>query len=640
MKQFRANNLTSIYGEKTLLDHISFLIETGDRVGVIGVNGSGKTTLLNAISGLTPADSGDLEMPNDYTIGYLQQDPDLDDDKKVMDAVFSGAQPVFQLIRDYESALEAYAANPEDAKIEQRFTKLQAQMDQDDAWLAESEVKSILTQLHLPDLDMKVSQLSGGQKKRVGLAQVLIQAPDLLLLDEPTNHLDFDSIAWLEKYLSEYRGAVMTVTHDRYFLDHVTNRIFELSFGQLYEYTGNYQDFVQAKAERVAASKVADHKNEQLYKKELAWMKTGAKARSTKQKARENRFAEIADQRGTLQLDDEVEVSLGQSRLGKKVINVEQADLAFDDRVILNDFNELIQANERIGITGPNGTGKSTLLNVIAGRQELDSGVVEIGETVKMAFYTQQTEPIPEDKRVIEYLSDVAEAIVDQAGNRVSVSDLLEQFLFPSMMHGTLIRKLSGGEKRRLYLLKLLMQSPNVLLLDEPTNDLDIGTLTVLEDYLHQFVGTVITVSHDRYFLDKVADKLLILHGQGEITRYAGLFSDYLAQYGAPTIENAPSKQQHDTEAQVDASASSVETPIVERPKKKKLTWSEKQEWETIEDDIAKLEAQVEKIEADMIENGADFSQLSILQHDLEETNQALEDKMNRWEELSERVED
>lgn len=637
MKQFRAENLTSIYGEKTLLDHVSFLVETGDRIGVIGVNGSGKTTLLNAVSGAVPADSGTIETPNDYSIGYLKQDPDLDEDKKVLDAIFSGAQPVFQLIRDYEAALEAYSAHPEDSKAEQRFTKLQSQMDQDDAWLAESEVKSILTQLHLPDLDLKVSQLSGGQKKRVGLAQVLIQAPDLLLLDEPTNHLDFDSIAWLEKYLSEYRGAVMTVTHDRYFLDHVTNRIFELSFGHLYEYTGNYQAFVQAKAERVAASKVADHKNEQMYKKELAWMKTGAKARSTKQKARENRFSELADQRGTLQLDDEVEVSLGQSRLGKKVINVEHADLAFDGRVILNDFNELIQANERIGITGPNGTGKSTLLNVIAGRQKLDSGIVEIGETVKMAFYTQQTEPIPEDKRVIEYLSDVAEAIVDQDGNRVSVSDLLEQFLFPSMMHGTLIRKLSGGEKRRLYLLKLLMQTPNVLLLDEPTNDLDISTLTVLEDYLQKFVGTVITVSHDRYFLDKVADKLLILHGGGEISRYNGLFSDYLKQYGAPTLENAPSRQKVETpqkEAKVNPA------PEADKPKKKKLTWAEKKEWETIEDEIAQLETKVTELETAMVENGADFSKLSILQHDFDETNQSLEAKMNRWEELSERIED
>lgn len=636
MKQLRAIDLTSIYGEKTLLDHVSFLIETGDRVGVIGVNGSGKTTLLNAISDVVPADSGIIETPNDYTIGYLSQNPVLDDDKDVLEAIFAGAQPVFQLIRDYEDALEAYAAHPEDEKVIANYTKLQARMDQEEAWLAESEVKAILTQLHLPDFKLKVSQLSGGQRKRVGLAQVLIQAPDLLLLDEPTNHLDFDSIEWLEKYLASYNGAVMTVTHDRYFLDNVTNRIFELAFGQLYEYKGNYEAFVSAKAERVAAQKTADHKNEQLYKQELAWMKAGARARSTKQTARQNRFADIEAQRGTLQVDEDVEVSIGQSRLGKKVINIEDANLVFDERIILKDFNELVQANERIGITGPNGTGKSTLLKVIAEQQALDSGIVEIGETVKMAFYTQTTEPIPENKRVFEYLTDVAEAITDRNGTRVSVSELLEQFLFPSFMHGTLIHKLSGGEKRRLFLLKLLMQEPNVLLLDEPTNDLDIGTLTVLENYLQHFAGTVITVSHDRYFLDKVAQKLLVFHGQGEISRFAGLFSDYLARFGAPTIENAPSKL---------AEAAVVkETPVVaEAPvateKKKKFTWAEKQEWATIEDDIAALEEKVSELEAAMIENGADFGKLSDLQREFDATNTALEDKMLRWEELSERAE-
>ncbi|AIM63000.1 ABC-F family ATP-binding cassette domain-containing protein [Weissella ceti] len=636
MKQLRAIDLTSIYGEKTLLDHVSFLIETGDRVGVIGVNGSGKTTLMNAISDVVPADSGMIDTPNDYTIGYLAQEPILDDEKDVLEAIFAGAQPVFQLIRDYEAALEAYSAHPEDDKVIANYTKLQARMDQEEAWLAESEVKAILTQLHLPDFNLKVSQLSGGQRKRVGLAQVLIQAPDLLLLDEPTNHLDFDSIEWLEKYLASYHGAVMTVTHDRYFLDHVTNRIFELSFGQLYEYKGNYEAFVTAKAERVAAQKTADHKNEQLYKQELAWMKAGARARSTKQTARQNRFAEIEAQRGTLQIDEDVEVAIGQSRLGKKVINIEDANLDFDERIILKDFNELIQANERVGITGPNGTGKSTLLKVIAEQQSLDSGIVEIGETVKMAFYTQTTEPIPENKRVFEYLTDVAEAITDRNGNRVSVSDLLEQFLFPSFMHGTLIHKLSGGEKRRLYLLKLLMQEPNVLLLDEPTNDLDIGTLTVLENYLQHFAGTVITVSHDRYFLDKVAQKLLVFHGQGEISRFAGHFSDYLERFGAPAIENAPSKL---AEAKEAVQPVVEATPEVVVEKKKKFTWAEKQEWATIEDDIAALEEKVGELEAAMIENGSDFGKLSDLQREFDATNTALEDKMLRWEELSERAE-
>ncbi|WP_373773586.1 ABC-F family ATP-binding cassette domain-containing protein [Weissella soli] len=631
MKQFRATELRSVYGEKTLLDGISFLIETGDRVGLIGVNGSGKTTLLNAIAGVNPADSGKLDMPNDYHIAYLQQEPSLDPEKTVMEAIFAGAQPIFQLIRDYEDALDALAAHPNDDKILQRYTKLEAQMNQEDAWLAESEVKSILMQLHLPDLSLKIATLSGGQRKRVGLAQVLIEAPDLLLLDEPTNHLDFDSIEWLEKYLADYKGAVLTVTHDRYFLDSVANRIFELSFGQLYEYTGNYQQFVVAKAERVAASKIADHKAAQLYKQELAWMRTSARARSTKQKARENRFSELDENHGNLQLEEDIQVNLGQQRLGKKVIEIEHAQLAFDERVILKDFSALIQANQRIGITGPNGTGKSTLLNAIAGQVTLDSGLITIGETVKMAYYTQTNEPIPDDKRMIAYLSEVAESVVDREGNRVSVSELLEQFLFPSQMHGTLIRKLSGGEQRRLYLLKLLLQQPNVLLLDEPTNDLDIGTLTVLEDYLKHFTGTVITVSHDRYFLDKVADRLFIFQGDGVIERYDGQFSEYLANVGAPTTTQDKGATQ--------AAAVADEPVSVAQPKKKKLTYSEQREWATIETDIATIETQIEHIQGEMEANGADFGKLSELQAQLDELNVALDEKMTRWETLSEIVE-
>ncbi len=631
MKQFRATELRSVYGEKTLLDGISFLIETGDRVGLIGVNGSGKTTLLNAIAGVNPADSGKLDMPNDYHIAYLQQEPSLDPEKTVMEAIFAGAQPIFQLIRDYEDALDALAAHPNDDKILQRYTKLEAQMNQEDAWLAESEVKSILMQLHLPDLSLKIATLSGGQRKRVGLAQVLIEAPDLLLLDEPTNHLDFDSIEWLEKYLADYKGAVLTVTHDRYFLDSVANRIFELSFGQLYEYTGNYQQFVVAKAERVAASKIADHKAAQLYRQELAWMRTSARARSTKQKARENRFSELDENHGNLQLEEDIQVNLGQQRLGKKVIEIEHAQLAFDERVILKDFSALIQANQRIGITGPNGTGKSTLLNAIAGQVTLDSGLITIGETVKMAYYTQTNEPIPDDKRMIAYLSEVAESVVDREGNRVSVSELLEQFLFPSQMHGTLIRKLSGGEQRRLYLLKLLLQQPNVLLLDEPTNDLDIGTLTVLEDYLKHFTGTVITVSHDRYFLDKVADRLFIFQGDGVIERYDGQFSEYLANFGAPTTTQDKGATQ--------AAAVADEPVSVAQPKKKKLTYSEQREWATIETDIATIETQIEHIQGEMEANGADFGKLSELQAQLDELNVALDEKMTRWETLSEIVE-
>ncbi|MFZ2380383.1 ABC-F family ATP-binding cassette domain-containing protein, partial [Leuconostoc falkenbergense] len=598
MKQFRVENLNSTYGEKVLFNDVSFLITAGDRVGLIGVNGSGKTSLLNAISGVAPADSGTVTTQNDYRIGYLTQSPTLDDNALVMDAILSGEQPVFQTIRDYENALRQFSNQPTDEKVAQNFEKAQDAMDRDDAWTTESQIKTILTQLHMPDLHHKISDLSGGQRKRVGLAQVLIEAPDLLILDEPTNHLDFDSIAWLEKYLSSYKGAVLTVTHDRYFLDAVATRIFELSFGDLFEYQGNYQDYMQKKAERVAQNQLAEHKQQQLYKQELAWMRKSARARTTKQKGRENAFAELASQMGTLQTDEDVTVNLGQQRLGKKVIVIEHADIQFGDKTILNDFNLRVSAGDRIGITGANGAGKSTFLNAIAGLVPLTSGMIELGDTVKMAYYTQMTEEIPDDKRVIAYLTDVAGSVKDKDGNQISVSELLEQFLFPPFMHGTLIRKLSGGEKRRLYLLKLLLQQPNVLLLDEPTNDLDIGTLTVLEDFLSNFDGAVITVSHDRYFLDKVANQLYMFEGNGVVNRFDGLFSAYLAT--------------HETVNQV--KVNKPKPIIVNQSTKKKLTYNEKKEWETIETDIEKLENRINEIPDEMATFGTDYVKLGDLQ--------------------------
>ncbi len=626
MKQFRVDNLKSTYGEKVLFNNISFLITEGDRIGLIGVNGSGKTSLLNAISGVNLADSGKIFKQNDYTIGYLTQNPALDDNALVMDAIFSGDQPVFKTIRQYQYALQQFGEQPTNIKVAQKFEDAQNAMDRDEAWTTEAQVKSILTQLHMPDLQRQISELSGGQRKRVGLAQILIEAPDLLILDEPTNHLDFDSIAWLEKYLANYKGAVIAVTHDRYFLDAVTTRIFELSFGDLYEYKGNYQAYMIGKSQRVEQSKVADHKQQQLYKQELAWMRKSARARTTKQTARENAFSELESQMGNLKLDDDVAVNLGQQRLGKKVIVIEDASIQFNDKIILKNFNLRIAAGDRIGITGENGAGKSTFLNAIAGRLPVTSGVIELGETVKMAYYTQTTEEIPDDKRVIAYLSDVAESVTDKNGNQVSVSELLEQFLFPPFMHGTLIRKLSGGEKRRLYLLKLLLQQPNVLLLDEPTNDLDIGTLTVLEDFLSGFSGAVITVSHDRYFLDKVANQLYMFQGNGIVERYDGLFSQYLIQHA-------------------DDQPKAAEKLIVEKTQsvtvqKKKLTYNEKKEWATIEDEIAKLENRLSTIPDDMAKNGTDYVKLGDLQKESDKLEAELDEKMSRWEYLGDIVGD
>jgi ATP-binding cassette subfamily F protein uup len=635
MQTMRAEGLTSTYGEKTLFDNVSFIINENDRIGLIGVNGSGKTSLLNVISGeVNPEGGGEITKPNDYSIGYLKQQPELDETKTIMEAVFDGNQPVFKTIREYELALDRFTKHPQDPQAMDHYTKMQARMDQEDAWEADSRVKTILTQLKINDVSQKISELSGGQQKRVGLAQVLIQQPDLLLLDEPTNHLDLDSVVWLQDFLASYRGAVLVVTHDRYFLDQVTNHIWELSFGKLYHYDGNYQDFVAKKAERVELAKDTERKNQQMYKKELAWMRTGAKARSTKQKGRINRFHELEGKIGNLQTDEDISINLGSQRLGKDVIQFKDAALHFDNHQILKDFNWLVQAGDRIGITGENGAGKTSLLNVIAQRVPLDSGVSKIGETVKLGYYTQQTEGIDDSKRMISFLTEIADNVTDKDGNKFSVTQLLERFLFPRFMHGTLIRKLSGGEKRRLYLLKILMQQPNVLLLDEPTNDLDIGTLTVLEDYLDNFAGTVITVSHDRYFLDKVADDLLIFHGNGDIQRYTGRFTDYLKQ------QHQQAEQAQENKASQKAAAKK-QAPK-EQPAKKektKLTYAEKLEWNKIDEELEKLDQQHDEIEKEMAEAASNYPRLAELQKKLNEVQKAIDEKTARWEYLSNYVE-
>lgn len=627
MQTLRAEGLTRTYGEKTLFDKVDFIINENDRIGLIGTNGSGKTSLLDTLAGLAQY-TGDIITPNDYAIAYLKQEPEFDDQQTIMDAIFSGSQKVFKIIRRYEDTLAAYSEDPENQKKQQQYMDAEAQMNEADAWNAESDVKTILTQLHITDLNQQMGTLSGGQRKRVGLAQVLIQAPDLLLLDEPTNHLDFDSIDWLENYLANYKGALLVVTHDRYFLDQVANHIWELSFGRLFHYDGNYQDYVGQKAERVEQEANADHKQQQLYKQELAWMKAGAHARSTKQQARINRFNKIKENMGTTPTEQDVSIDLGQTRLGKQVIELKDATLSLDDHLILKDFNLLIQAGDRIGISGENGAGKSTLLNVMAQRLPLDSGIVTVGETVKMAYYTQRTEPIPDDKRIINYLSEVGNNVTDKNGHSISVSELLEQFLFPRFMHGTLIRKLSGGEKRRLYLLKLLMEQPNVLFLDEPTNDLDISTLTVLEDYINHFNGTVITVSHDRYFLDKVADKLLIFDGNGKIERYSGLFTDFLA---------AQKKTQPSSKK---TAPKPVSTPsALVKQEKTKLTYKEQLEWDGIEDEIDALENKKADLQSKMTQNGDNYDKLATLQADFEATDKKLDEKMARWDYLSQYVE-
>lgn len=625
MKELKVTELYKTFGDKTLFDRISFLIHEKDRIGLIGVNGTGKSSLLTILAG---KDSGDgdvsaIEKASDYRIGYLSQEQNFSDETLVLDAVFQGNNPLMQTVREYEKVLLELSVD-NNADTQRKFTLAEEAMNKQDAWTADSEAKAILNKLGIDTLDKKISELSGGQIKRVALAQVLIDAPDLLLLDEPTNHLDYDAIQWLESYLKNYTGSLLMVTHDRYFLDHVANRIFELSFGKLYEYQGNYEAYLIEKAERDRISVEQEGKRKQLFKKELAWMRAGAKARTTKQQARINRFEDLKENLHQVKTDGQLEMNIATTRLGKKVLELKEASYSIKGKTLLDHFDLLIQTNERLGITGKNGAGKSTLLNILAERTPLDNGVIEVGETVRLAYYTQQNETLDPNKRMIAYLQEAAEEVKQRDGSQISVAEILERFLFPRFMHGTLIGKLSGGEKRRLYLLKLLIQQPNVLLLDEPTNDLDIATLTVLEDYLHDFSGAVITVSHDRYFLDKVAEKLLIFEGNGKIVSYFGSIMDYLEQQTTNKEEKT------------------VKTKSQSQPKerKKKLSYNEQKEWETIEDDIALLENKIEELTEAMNHQGDDFTKLQDLQKEIDQTEQALEEKMTRWEYLSEIVEE
>ncbi|HAQ3589639.1 ABC transporter ATP-binding protein, partial [Enterococcus faecium] len=556
---------------------------------------------------------------------YLSQAAEFSDELTVLQAVFQGNSPLIQTVRAYEEALIELGENGEDPDVQKRYAKAEEQMNKEDAWTTDTNAKIILQKLGISELDKKISTLSGGQKKRVSLAQVLIDEPDLLLLDEPTNHLDYEAIEWLENYLKQYRGALLMVTHDRYFLDRVANRIFELSFGKLYEYKGNYEAYVLEKAERDRVEVEQEEKRKRLYKQELAWMRAGVQARGTKQQARINRFEDLKENLYQVNQEDDLELNLATQRLGKKVLEIKDGSYRINDQTLLEHLDLLIQSRERLGITGKNGAGKSTLLNILAGRIPLDSGTMSIGETVHLAYYTQENEEMAPDKRMIAYLQEAAEEAKTADGSQIGVAELLERFLFPRFMHGTLIGKLSGGEKRRLFLLKLLIQQPNVLLLDEPTNDLDIATLTILEDYFRSFPGAVITVSHDRYFLDKVADKLLVFQGNGKQELYYGNMSSYLLK-------------QKETQQPAEKAKPKIQSK--EPAEKKKLSYMEQKEWETIEDEIAELEEKISLLQEEMNHQGDNFTRLQELQNDVSETEAQLEEKMARWEYLSEWVED
>ena len=623
MSDFIVEKLTKSVGDKTVFKEISFIIHDLDRIGIIGVNGTGKTTLLDVVSERIGFD-GDVSpftKANGYKIAYLTQEPEFDDSKTVLDTVLSSDLREMALIREYETLMADYSE-----ENQARLEKVMAEMDSLDAWSIESEVKTVLSKLGLSDLSQKVGDLSGGLRRRVQLAQVLLNDADLLLLDEPTNHLDIDTIAWLTNFLKSSKKTVLFITHDRYFLDNVATRIFELDQANLIEYQGNYQDYVRLKAEQDERDAAALHKKKQLYKQELAWMRTQPQARATKQQARINRFKDLKGEVHQTVNNEDLEINFETSRIGKKVVNFEHVDFAYEDgKQILSDFNLIMQNRDRIGIVGDNGVGKSTLLNLINGDLVPTAGILDIGETVRIGYFSQQIKDMDESKRVINYLQEVADEVKTTVGT-TSITELLEQFLFPRSTHGTQIAKLSGGEKKRLYLLKILIEKPNVLLLDEPTNDLDIATLTVLENFLNGFGGPVVTVSHDRYFLDKVANKILAFEERG-VREFFGNYTDYLDEKAFLQEQSALLEKEKEQ--------ASVKVEKVKEDKKR-MSYFEKQEWATIEDEIADLEAKIEEIEAAMLENASDYGQLATLQRDLDAANETLLEKYERYEYLSE----
>lgn len=622
MKILSVEHLSKSYGDKVLFQDISFTIGEKERIGLIGVNGTGKSTLLKIVAGKDVADEGEISAPNDYSIAYLPQEPELMGDRTVLDQIFQSEAEVIRLLKEYEATVSLLEKYPQKMELTEKLFELQKKMDALNAWEASTNAKTILTKLGIDHFDQKIATLSGGQKKRVALAQVLIETPDLLILDEPTNHLDFETIQWLQDFLNKYPKSVFFVTHDRYFLDATANRMFELANGNIFLYKGNYQDYLEAKAVREEQEESLEKKRRNLYRRELAWIKRGAKARSTKQKARIERFEKLEEKVENRVKKEQLDIQLKGSRLGKQVFELKHASKAFGDKVILKNFDWIVKPHDRIGIVGRNGSGKSTFLNILAGKIPLDEGELLTGSTVKIAFYTQERTDMDENKRIIAYIREEAEVIETKSGERISAAQMLERFLFPMNTHGTPIRKLSGGEKRRLYLLKLLMSQPNVLFLDEPTNDLDTETLTVLEDYLEDFPGVVITVSHDRYFLDKTAKELLVFEEEGNIRHYYGSYSDYLNEQEAAKKPSPPLKEER--------------KPKAAKSEKKRMTYLEKKEWEEIEDKIADTENKIKELEQQLETTGSDFEKAQSIMEELNQLNEQLEFLIERWSYLSE----
>lgn len=630
MKTLSVNKLQQSVGARTLYHDVSFKINTADRIGLIGLNGVGKTTLLNSLIDQQLLRQKVIEHPHDYQISYLRQTPQFDKSLTVIEAILQGEEPLYVTVRRYEQILNQYSRQPEDAQVAKRFFQAQEDMDRIDGWEFQASVETILTKLGIKDFNRTIGQLSGGQQRRVALAQVLVSTADLLILDEPTNHLDEDAISWLETFLKNYRGAVIFVTHDRYFLNTVANRILEIHRQQVTEYSGNYEAYVAQKAKNEAAWAATRQHQRNLYRHELKWMRAGVQARGTKQNARVARFQKLSQQiqNSNLDTDQKLTIDLKQQRLGKDVFELQDAALSFGQQILLQKLNLRINSGEHLGIIGANGAGKTTFLNILAQKQQLSSGKLAVGQTVRLGYYTQHVENMEADKRVISYLEAIGQNVENAEGESLSASQLLERFLFTPQQQGSFIRDLSGGEKRRLYLLAILIQRPNVLLLDEPTNNLDIETMTILEDYLLDFAGTVVAVSHDRYFLDKITDDLLIFEGQGQVERYWGTYSEFLQQKSRSqkatektTRPKKPVKQKHHS------------TPS------SKLTYTEKLELTKLEPQIDALEQQKKALEQTMSQTNNNYEQLLQQQQELDQLKKQLDQKVERWTQLAEKEE-
>lgn len=630
MKTLSVNKLQQSVGARTLYHDVSFKINTADRIGLIGLNGVGKTTLLNSLIDQQLLRQKVIEHPHDYQISYLRQTPQFDKSLTVIEAILQGEEPLYVTVRRYEQILNQYSRQPEDAQVAKRFFQAQEDMDRIDGWEFQASVETILTKLGIKDFNRTIGQLSGGQQRRVALAQVLVSTADLLILDEPTNHLDEDAISWLETFLKNYRGAVIFVTHDRYFLNTVANRILEIHRQQVTEYSGNYEAYVAQKAKNEAAWAATRQHQRNLYRHELKWMRAGVQARGTKQNARVARFQKLSQQiqNSNLDTDQKLTIDLKKQRLGKDVFELQDAALSFGQQILLQKLNLRINSGEHLGIIGANGAGKTTFLNILAQKQQLSSGKLAVGQTVRLGYYTQHVENMEADKRVISYLEAIGQNVENAEGESLSASQLLERFLFTPQQQGSFIRDLSGGEKRRLYLLAILIQRPNVLLLDEPTNNLDIETMTILEDYLLDFAGTVVAVSHDRYFLDKITDDLLVFEGQGQVERYWGTYSEFLQQKSRSqkatektTRPKKPVKQKHHS------------TPS------SKLTYTEKLELTKLEPQIDALEQQKKALEQTMSQTNNNYEQLLQQQQELDQLKKQLDQKVERWTQLAEKEE-